>query len=62
MGEGTIFMQIGTSGAGTTSFQALDLTTSATYEFVVVAVNEVGESQPSVPAAFVIATTPGQPA
>lgn len=49
------------TGAQTTSYQAIALTTGLTYEFRVVAVNDVGESIPSVSTPMVIATVPGAP-
>lgn len=58
MGDGTTFIQIGVTGAGSTSYQALSLSTSQIYEFRVVAVNDIGESLPSTPTPLVIATTP----
>jgi hypothetical protein len=50
-----------TTGAQTTTYQAIALQTSLTYEFRVVAVNDVGESLPSISTPIVIATPPGAP-
>ena len=61
MGEGSTFLQIGTTGGQTTSYQVLDLVTSQTYEFRIIAVNDVGESIASVPTPLDIATIPSQP-
>jgi predicted phage tail protein len=49
------------TGASTTSYQAIALTTGITYEFRVVAINDVGESIPSTSTPMVIATVPGEP-
>lgn len=60
-GSGTTFTQIAVTGASTTSYQAIALTTGVSYEFRVLAVNDVGESLPSTSTPMVIATVPGAP-
>lgn len=49
------------TGYQTTTYQAIALQTSLTYEFRVIAVNDVGESLPSISTPLVIATVPGEP-
>jgi hypothetical protein len=60
-GSGTVFTQLAVVGPSTLSYQAISLTTGISYEFRVLAVNDVGESLPSVPTPMVIATPPGPP-
>lgn len=61
LGQGSTLYQIAVTGASTTSYQALNLITSVTYSFSVIAVNDVGQSLASVPTPLVSATTPGAP-
>jgi len=49
------------TGGSTTTFQAVQLTTRDTYDFRVIAVNDVGQSLPSQPTSLVIATIPLAP-
>ena len=61
LGQGSTLYQIGVTGASTTSYQSLNLVTTVTYSFSVIAVNDVGSSLASLPTPLVAASTPGAP-
>jgi len=60
-GSGSVFSQIGTTGAATTNFPKTGLTNGVSYEFRVIAENEVAESDPSNPTPLVAAVAPDAP-
>jgi titin len=60
-GSGSTFSEIGTTGPATTTFTETGLTNGQVYEFIVIAENEVGASEPSSPTALRVAVVPDAP-
>ena len=60
-GSGNVFTQIGTTGPATTTFTESGLGNGLVYEFIVIAQNEVGDSEPSDPTSLRAAVAPDAP-
>ena len=60
-GSGSTFSEIGTTGPATTTFTETGLANGQVYEFIVIATNEVGSSDPSSPTALRVAVVPDAP-
>jgi len=58
----SIFTQLASSTVGQTSFTtSAQLTAGVYYQFKVIAVNNIGESDPSVAVSIIAATVPDEP-